>query len=271
MESDESGGKGVAVDGVESANEESSTENVHVEKLSGNDGGLGSKEVENNTERFPGEGTCKSKEEEQEEVKNEQEMEKEEVNNSIPVVQKYQGTFESEPENAQQDTQSAVENAVVASFGQPIESALGSETSHQEKKFETIANVSQIMLKDGVKSTGEIQTVDKEMVDELQYGAEGWTKDKDKMEMVIESEKESENNMGIVLGFGRHPKMDRIQEALYMSLVHRYERVKEELRYAEEVKQCAENRRGEVGIELYGLQQQITRCDGLLHCCCITE
>ncbi len=251
----------VAADGIDSKNEEPSTENMEVKKLRGNDGakcgGLGSKEGENNAERLPGEGACKSKKED--EVENEEEGMEKKVQNSIPVVQRCQGTSESEPANTQQDAQPSVESAVVAVFG-PSETTLGSEMSYQE----TLATTTDVgrESEECIKSKDNEQMVEKEEVEELQYDADEWLKEKTVIKSQKQSDKnEEDNNMEIVLEFGRHPKMDRVQEALYMSLVHRYERLKEELRYAEEAKQRAQNRRSEVGMELYGLQQHVLRYD----------
>ncbi len=256
-----SGGMRVAADSVNSTNEEPSTGNIEVETLRGNDGakcgGLGSTEDESNAERFPGEGTSKSKKEDG--VENEEEGMEKKVQNSIPVVQRCQGASEPEPENTQQDVQPSVESAVVAVFG-PSETTLGSEMSYQET-LATTADVGK-ESEECTKNNDNEQMVEKEEVDDLQYGANEWLKEK----AVIESQKQSGKNEGhhnleVVLEFGRHPKMDRVQEALYMSLVHRYERLKEELRYAEEAKQRAQNHRSEVGMELYGLQQVVRyRC-----------
>ncbi|CAM9386456.1 unnamed protein product [Ascophyllum nodosum] len=59
--------------------------------------------------------------------------------------------------------------------------------------------------------------------------------------------------------FGRHPMMDRVQEALYNQLLKAYERVTEELRYKNaDVKKLKAHREA-VGVELYAMQQQLAR------------
>ncbi|CAM9746251.1 unnamed protein product [Scytosiphon promiscuus] len=59
--------------------------------------------------------------------------------------------------------------------------------------------------------------------------------------------------------FGRHPMMDRVQEALYNQLLQTYERVSEELRDKDTDVKKLRKRREFVGVELYGMQQQLAK------------
>ncbi len=251
-----SGGMGMAADGIDSTNEKPSTKTEEVEKLRGTEGakcdGLGSIECENNAERLPGEGAGKDKKEDEDE-NNDGVGEK--VHTSISVVQRCQGASESELEDAQQGVEQPPVESAVAAVLVPSETDLGSQISYQETLATDVGRESMECIKNK-----DSEQVEKEEVEELQCGANEWLKEKAVIEYEKQSDKnEEESNMELVVEFGRHPKMDRVQEALYMSLVHRYERLKEELRYTEEAKQRAQNRRGEVGMELHGLQQQVLR------------
>eukprot|EP00752_Nemacystus_decipiens_P014632 g13029.t2 len=59
--------------------------------------------------------------------------------------------------------------------------------------------------------------------------------------------------------FGRHPMMDRVQEALYNQLLQTYERVSEELQDKEADVKKLRKRREFVGVELYAMQQQLAK------------
>lgn len=57
-----------------------------------------------------------------------------------------------------------------------------------------------------------------------------------------DDDEEYEDPEEVIREFGRHPMMDRVQEALYNQLLQTYERVSEELRDKDaDVKKCGMN------------------------------
>ncbi|CAM9144616.1 unnamed protein product, partial [Hapterophycus canaliculatus] len=74
-----------------------------------------------------------------------------------------------------------------------------------------------------------------------------------------EEEDEYEDPEEMIREFGRHPMMDRVQEALYNQLLQTYERVSEELRDKDTDVKKLRKRREFVGVELYGMQQQLAK------------
>jgi len=63
----------------------------------------------------------------------------------------------------------------------------------------------------------------------------------------------------MVRDFGSHPMMHRIQDALYKQLQREYERVTLEMREKEAEVGGVNRKREDVGVELYGTQQQLAR------------
>ncbi|CAM9148875.1 unnamed protein product, partial [Choristocarpus tenellus] len=74
-----------------------------------------------------------------------------------------------------------------------------------------------------------------------------------------EEEGEYEDPEEMIREFGRHPLMDRVQEALYNQLLQTYERVSEELREKESGVKKLKSSREHVGVELYSMQQQLAK------------
>jgi hypothetical protein len=74
-----------------------------------------------------------------------------------------------------------------------------------------------------------------------------------------EGEEEDEDVAELIRDFGHNPMMDRVQEVLYTSLVKRYENVTEEIRDMKSDVKNVKQKREQVGVELYGLQQQLAR------------
>ncbi|CAN0190282.1 unnamed protein product [Pylaiella littoralis] len=74
-----------------------------------------------------------------------------------------------------------------------------------------------------------------------------------------EEEDEYEDPEEMIREFGRHPMMDRVQEALYNQLLQTYERVSEELRDKDADVKKLRKRREAVGVELYAMQQQLAK------------
>ena len=63
----------------------------------------------------------------------------------------------------------------------------------------------------------------------------------------------------MVRDFGSHPMMHRIQDALYKQLQREYERTTLEMREKETEVTAVNRKREDVGVELYGTQQQLAR------------
>merc|ERR550514_284637 len=63
----------------------------------------------------------------------------------------------------------------------------------------------------------------------------------------------------MVRDFGSHPMMHRIQDALYKQLQREYERTTLEMREKETEVTAVNREREDVGVELYGTQQQLAR------------
>ncbi|CAN0316590.1 unnamed protein product, partial [Ectocarpus sp. 4 AP-2014] len=74
-----------------------------------------------------------------------------------------------------------------------------------------------------------------------------------------EEEDAYEDPEEMIREFGRHPMMDRVQEALYNQLLQTYERVSEELRDKDADVKKLRKRREFVGVELYAMQQQLAK------------
>tara|TARA_B110000305_G_C19184600_1_gene513640 strand:+ start:37 stop:825 length:789 start_codon:yes stop_codon:yes gene_type:complete len=60
-----------------------------------------------------------------------------------------------------------------------------------------------------------------------------------------------------IVEFADHPMMDRVQQALYSQLKKTYDRVTVELLDREEALRKVKDKREEVGVQLYGMQQQL--------------
>ena len=58
---------------------------------------------------------------------------------------------------------------------------------------------------------------------------------------------------------GDHPLMERVQDALYQQLQNSHERVSLELREREEELKRVKTKREDIGVELYGVQQQLAK------------
>jgi chromosome segregation ATPase len=58
---------------------------------------------------------------------------------------------------------------------------------------------------------------------------------------------------------GDHPLMERVQDALYQQLQNSHERVSLELREREEELKRVKDKREDIGVELYGVQQQLAK------------
>ncbi len=63
----------------------------------------------------------------------------------------------------------------------------------------------------------------------------------------------------MIKDIGDHPLMERVQEALYQQLVQNHERVTLELREKEEDLRRVSQKREDIGVELYGVQQQLAK------------
>ena len=63
----------------------------------------------------------------------------------------------------------------------------------------------------------------------------------------------------LLRNIGDHPLMDRVQAALQKQLQSRLDRVDEELRDKEEEAARSATKREELGVELYGVQQQLAK------------
>lgn len=68
-----------------------------------------------------------------------------------------------------------------------------------------------------------------------------------------------EEDVELMRGFGDHALMDRVQRALQKQLESELTRMDEELRVQEEERDASRKRREEVGVELYGVQQQLAK------------
>ncbi|CBJ31769.1 conserved unknown protein [Ectocarpus siliculosus] len=84
-------------------------------------------------------------------------------------------------------------------------------------------------------------------------GEQGWNREEEEEEDAYEDPEE------MIREFGRHPMMDRVQEALYNQLLQTYERVSEELRDKDADVKKLRKRREFVGVELYAMQQQLAK------------
>ncbi|KAL3671408.1 hypothetical protein V7S43_003334 [Phytophthora oleae] len=74
-----------------------------------------------------------------------------------------------------------------------------------------------------------------------------------------EEDDEEEDPTQTIVDMGRHERMQRIQKVLYQQLVGNDERVSLELREKEEALRRAKNAREDVGVALYGVQQQLAQ------------
>jgi hypothetical protein len=63
----------------------------------------------------------------------------------------------------------------------------------------------------------------------------------------------------LLQGFGDHPLMERVQRALQKQLKEKYDRVAAELRERREDAARAAKEREELGVDLYGVQQQLAK------------
>eukprot|EP00644_Phytophthora_capsici_P011527 jgi/Phyca11/9440/fgenesh1_pm.PHYCAscaffold_37_\ len=74
-----------------------------------------------------------------------------------------------------------------------------------------------------------------------------------------EEDDDEEDPTQTIVDMGRHERMQRIQKVLYEQLVGNDERVSLELREKEEELRRAKNAREDVGVALYGVQQQLAQ------------
>eukprot|EP00968_Pinguiococcus_pyrenoidosus_P014777 scaffold1350_cov249-Pinguiococcus_pyrenoidosus.AAC.3 len=63
----------------------------------------------------------------------------------------------------------------------------------------------------------------------------------------------------VITEMGRHPRMQRVQDALYKQLSTEYERLAAEAREKAELLRMTQKTREETGVTLYGLQQQLAK------------
>jgi chromosome segregation ATPase len=73
-----------------------------------------------------------------------------------------------------------------------------------------------------------------------------------------------EEDVELMRNFGEHALMGRVQAALKAQLSAAYDRAEAELREQEEAREKARRAREEVGVELYGVQQQLARLQAQL-------
>jgi len=74
-----------------------------------------------------------------------------------------------------------------------------------------------------------------------------------------EQEEGFEDPKQMIREMGDHPLMERVQDALYQQLQNSHERVALELREGEEELRRVKTNREDIGVELYGVQQQLAK------------
>ncbi|OQS03730.1 hypothetical protein THRCLA_21084 [Thraustotheca clavata] len=95
--------------------------------------------------------------------------------------------------------------------------------------------------------------------------AEEWAQEneaveyEDEREDDSEEEDENEDDEQTIVDIGRHQRMQRIQKVLYDQLLGNDERITLELREKEEELRRAKTKREDLGVELYGVQQQLAQ------------
>ena len=72
------------------------------------------------------------------------------------------------------------------------------------------------------------------------------------------------HELALIREFGAHPLMHRVQEALIGQLKQSHDRLREELRVRKEDLKKTKANREEVGVDLYGQQQQLARLQLML-------
>jgi len=72
------------------------------------------------------------------------------------------------------------------------------------------------------------------------------------------------HELALIREFGAHPLMHRVQETLHLQLRETHDRLSEELRVRQEDLKKTREKREEVGVELYGQQQQLARLQLML-------